>query len=188
MFLTADEVASLGFKKVGTDVRISARAEFHNPQSISIGDYSRIDDFAVLSGNVNIGKNVHLSVHSTIISPRASVTLQDFTTLSFYGCITSANDDYSGNYMTNPTVPSKFTNVTDSPVSIGRYAILGAHVLVLPGVTVGEGSAIGAFSLVKRDIPEWEIYAGVPAIKIGVRSRKLLSHFELLTLGEREHH
>lgn len=177
MFLTKDEVAELGLKQVGDNVRISSQAQFHNPERISIGANSRIDDFVILSGNVTIGKNVHLSVHSTIISPRESVILEDFSTVSFYTCITSANDDYSGNFMTNPTVPSELTNVVDSPVTLREYAILGAHVLVLPGVTVGKGSAVGAFSLVKKDIPEWEIHAGIPATKIGVRSQQLLSYF-----------
>ena len=184
MFLTKDEVAELGFKQVGDNVRISPRAQFHNPERISIGDNSRIDDFVILSGNVTIGKNVHLSVHSTIISPRESVMLEDFSTISFYTCITSANDDYSGKFMTNPTVPIEFTNVVDLPVKVDKYAILGAHVLVLPGVTIGKGSAVGAFSFVKEDIPEWEIHAGVPAKKIGFRSQELLSLFHSGGLGK----
>lgn len=175
MFLDSDGVEKLGLKEVGRNVKISADARFHAPHKVSIGDNTRIDDFAVLSGNISLGSNVHLSVHSSIIAPRSPVSIGDFCTISFYSCITSANDDYSGNFMTNPTVPSEFTNVADLPVSLEEHSILGAHVLVLPGVSIGRGSAVGSFSLVKKDVPSWEIHAGIPAKQIGLRSKNLLA-------------
>jgi acetyltransferase-like isoleucine patch superfamily enzyme len=48
-------------------------------------------------------------------------------------------------------------------VTIGRNARIGSHSVVLPGVCVGEGSIIGAFSLVNRDIPAGVVAFGVPA-------------------------
>ena len=174
MFLTQAEVFDIGFNKVGRNVRISPQARFHNPECVSIRDNVRIDDFVVISGHVEIGSYVHLSVHSTIIAPRSKVRIDDFSTMSFYSCITSANDDYSGLYMTNPTVPREFTNVSDKPVHVDKHVIIGAHSLVLPGVTLNTGCAIGAFSLIKFDVPGWETHAGVPARKIGLRSNVML--------------
>ena len=51
-------------------------------------------------------------------------------------------------------------------VRIGRGATIGANCTILPGVTVGEGAVVGAMSLVSRDVPPGEFWAGVPARKV----------------------
>jgi galactoside O-acetyltransferase len=50
-----------------------------------------------------------------------------------------------------------------------RHAILGAGCVVLPGVVIGESSAVGALSLVKANVPAFAVVAGVPARIIGQR-------------------
>jgi acetyltransferase-like isoleucine patch superfamily enzyme len=55
-------------------------------------------------------------------------------------------------------------------VEIGRGAWLGAHVIVLPGVRIGENAVVGAGAVVTRDIPDGEIWAGVPAKHLRSRS------------------
>ena len=78
--------------------------------------------------------------------------------------------------MTNPMIPDKFKRLDDRPVNIKRHVIIGSGSVILPGVTLGEGCAIGALSLVKCDVPDWEIYSGVPAKYIKKRDRHLLSY------------
>jgi acetyltransferase-like isoleucine patch superfamily enzyme len=56
--------------------------------------------------------------------------------------------------------------VATAPVCIGPRAFVGGHCIVLKGVSVGEGAIIGAGSVVTRDVPAFEIWAGVPARKI----------------------
>lgn len=51
-------------------------------------------------------------------------------------------------------------------VHIGKGASLGARVLVLPGVTIGQGAVVGAGAVVHRDVPAGEFWAGVPARKV----------------------
>ncbi len=51
-------------------------------------------------------------------------------------------------------------------VTIGERVSIGANCTVLPGVTVGDGAVIGAMSLVNKDVPPGEFWAGVPARKI----------------------
>ena len=46
---------------------------------------------------------------------------------------------------------------------IGRHAFLGTNVVVLPGVTIGEGAVVGANSLVTKDLKPWTVYKGSPA-------------------------
>lgn len=55
-----------------------------------------------------------------------------------------------------------------SPVVVGRGAWLGARVVVLPGVTVGEGSIVGAGAVVTRDVPPNTVVGGVPATALRV--------------------
>lgn len=52
------------------------------------------------------------------------------------------------------------------PVTIKKDASIGAGCTILPGVTIGEGAVIGAMSLVNKDVPAGEFWAGVPAKKI----------------------
>lgn len=55
------------------------------------------------------------------------------------------------------------THVKSSPINIGKNVFVGAHSLILKGVTVGEGSVIAAGSIVTRNIPPYEIWGGNPA-------------------------
>ncbi len=52
------------------------------------------------------------------------------------------------------------------PVTIEKDVSIGANTLILPGVTIGKGAVVGAMSLVNRDIPAGEFWAGVPARRI----------------------
>ena len=51
-------------------------------------------------------------------------------------------------------------------VVIRDRAVIGAHSIVLKGVTIGEGAVIGAGSVVTKDVPAGEVWAGNPAVKI----------------------
>ncbi|NDB07046.1 MAG: acyltransferase, partial [Acidimicrobiia bacterium] len=69
-----------------------------------------------------------------------------------------------------------YLNVDVAPVALGRHAIIGAGSIVLPGATLGEGTAVGAMSLIKRgyQCAPWTVYFGTPARKIANRSKALL--------------
>lgn len=175
-FYNAEELKNIGFKYVGSNVRLSKKASIYNAQYISIGDNSRIDDFCVLSagvGEISIGRYVHIAVYTSLIG-KANITVDDFANLSSKVAIYSANDDYSGQHMTNPTVPESYTNVSYKPVYIGKHAIIGAGSVVLPGVNLEEGVAIGSLSLVNRNCEGFTIYAGSPLKFIKNRSKNIL--------------
>jgi dTDP-4-amino-4,6-dideoxy-D-glucose acyltransferase len=170
------ELAALGLAACGGDVKISTKASIHNAKNIRIGNHVRIDDFCVLSageGGIEIGSFIHVGVFSSLIGA-GKITLQDFCNLSSRTTIYSSNDDYSGARMTNPTIPPEFTGVTHAPVIIGRHAIVGAGSVLLPGVILEEGVAVGALSLIKQNCQAFGIYAGSPARRIGNRRRDLV--------------
>jgi dTDP-4-amino-4,6-dideoxy-D-glucose acyltransferase len=172
-FLPKKQLSEIGFDKVGKNVKISRNASFFHPELISLDDNIRIDDFCVLSGAITIGSHVHISAYSALYG-KAGIVLEDFVTISGRVSIYSVNDDYTGEYLTNPTVPDKFTHVGSAPVLIKKHSIIGAGSIVLPGVTIGEGVAVGALSLVKQSLDPWKIYAGVPCRMIKKRKKNIL--------------
>ncbi|MFS6538276.1 acyltransferase [Idiomarina loihiensis] len=175
-FLTEVELTKLGFSGLGSNVLISNKASIYNPANISIGSNVRIDDFCVLSagvGGIEIGSNIHIAVFSSIIGV-GRVTLSDFCNISSRVSIYSSNDDYSGTSMTNPTIPDEYKNVTVADVYIGRHVIIGSGSVILPGVMIGHGSAVGALSLVNKDCEENKIYSGVPAKYLKEREKDFL--------------
>lgn len=174
-YLSFDELRAIGFRRVGKDVKLSRKASVYNAANIELGDFVRIDDFCVLSagaGGISIGRNVHVAVFSSLLGG-GRIAVGDFANLSSRVSIFSSNDDYSGGYMTNPTVPAEFTNVTHAPVIVGRHVIVGSGSVILPGVTLGDGCAVGALSLIKGDCVALGCYAGVPARQIGRRGDAL---------------
>jgi len=175
-FLDSEQIKSMGFKSVGENVLLSDKASYYNCKNISIGNNVRIDDFAVLSAGVDgieIGSYIHIAVFSSLIGA-GKITLKNFCNISSKVSIYSSNDDYSGEYMTNPMVPIQFTNVSHAPVHIGKHVIVGSGSVILPNVTLGDGVAIGALSLVTKDCEAFGVYIGTPAKKIKERKRDLL--------------
>lgn len=174
--LSREAIDALGFSSVGENVQISDRASFYGTNRITLGNNVRIDDFCVISagsGGITIGNHVHIAVGVTFIGA-GKITLCDFVGISSRASIYSSNDDYSGAAMTGPTLPSEFTNVRHSDVFMGKHVIVGSGSIILPGVTLEEGVAIGALSLVHKQCEAFGIYAGNPARRIKERKRDLL--------------
>ena len=175
---THGELAALGLGGFGKDVRLSRKASLYNPGNIFLGDHVRVDDFCVLSagaGGIEIGNYIHIAVFSSLIGA-GRIEVRDFANLSSRVSIYSSNDDYSGRFMTNPMVPSAFTGVSHADVVIGRHVIVGCGTVILPGAVLEEGAAIGSLSLIKNGFTcrAFGTYVGVPARRIGDRSRHLL--------------
>nr|WP_298898264.1 acyltransferase [uncultured Altererythrobacter sp.] len=169
-------IQQMGFSRVGENVQISDRASFYRASRIKIGNNVRIDDYCVLSageGGIEIGNHVHIAVGATLIGAGA-ISICDFANISSRVSIYSSSDDYSGATLTNPTVPEEYKNVLHAPVFLGRHVLIGSGAVVLPGVRLGEGVAVGALSLVNRDCAEFGIYAGVPAKRVKEREKRLL--------------
>jgi len=175
-FMGSQALRKLGFATIGSDVLISDKASIHGAARIELGDHVRIDDYCVLSAGeegIRFGSYVHVACQCTLIG-KARIELEDFSGLSARVAVYSSSDDYSGAGMTNPTVPQEFRRVTDAAVRIGRHVIIGAGAVILPGVDIGEGAAVGALTLVTKSLEPFRIYSGIPARRVGERSRKLL--------------
>ena len=173
-FLNKNELSEIPFLKLGKNVKISKDARLYNPELMEIGDNSRIDDFCVLSGKIIIGKNVHIAANCLLSGGSEGIYLYDFSGLAYCSCVFSRSDDYSGKTLTNPTIPKKYQENIDKKVTLEKHVIIGARSVVFPGVTIKEGSALGANSMLTRSTEPWKIYFGSPAKAIKNRSQKLL--------------
>ena len=175
-YLTENELKELGLKSYGKDVLISTRAVLYGVKNITIGDNVRIDDFSLLSavgGYIDIHNHIHIAAYASIFG-RGGVTLEDFSGISSYVSIYSANDDYGGDYLVGPTMDHDLINVKLAPVTIGKYCTCGTHSTLMPGVKMNEGSILGANSFASKDLDDWGIYSGVPAKFLKARKKGLL--------------
>ena len=174
-YIEERELEKFGFKSLGHNVRISDRASINNPESISIGDHCRIDDFCVVSGRVEIGRYCHVTPQCLIAGGLPGVFIDDFCTFAYGVKIFSQSDDYTGLSMTNSLIPRRYKQETFAQVAIGRQSIIGAGSVVMPGVSIAEGCAFGAMTLVNKSTDPWGIYIGAPARRLRDRSRALLA-------------
>jgi len=181
-YLNEDELKSAGFKKIGKNVKIHTRSSIYGVENIEIGDNSRIDDYSVIictNGFLRIGRYVHIGNHC-MISARAGLIINDFAGLSPGVNVFTSSGDYQGDTLTNPTVPQEFVGDYSGKVEIGKHAVIGAKSIILPNLKIGDGASIGSLSLIKNDLEEWTVYAGVPTKKIKTRSKRLLKFEEQL--------
>lgn len=176
-YYSEDEIRNY-FKSVGKNVLVSKNCTIIGAENIEIGDNVRIDDYCCImatgdEASLKIGSYVHIAAYC-YISAKNGVVMEDFTGISQGVRIYSNSDDYSGAFLTNPTVPEKFTNATGGTVTLKKHAIVGSGSVILPRVTIHEGTSVGALSLVTKDLKEWSIYFGSPAKRLKARYKNLL--------------
>ncbi|MEG3439565.1 acyltransferase [Pannus brasiliensis CCIBt3594] len=174
-----NQVNRLNLARAGQDVTIWGGAKVLFPEVISIGDSVIIDDFVFIMGGkaTTLGSFIHIASF-TSITGGGELIMEDFTTLSSGIRVFTGNDDYLGGSLTGSGVPYPYRLPTRSFVHIRKHSIVGANSVILPGVTIGEGVAIGANSLVKHDCEPWMIYAGSPARILRPRPKEKILELE----------
>jgi acetyltransferase-like isoleucine patch superfamily enzyme len=186
-FLSPSELANLGFGEVGAGVLVDRAAVFVNPGRIRIGSRSRIDAFCIITAGdhaVTIGRRVHLGAACQIFGGGGAVTLEDYTCLSGRTSVYTTCDDLVDGHLINPTMPAEYRRVQCGAVTLRRHAVVGCGSVILPGVELGYGASIGALTLVRKSIPEFEVWQGVPARKVGMRNAERLWALEAQLLAE----
>ena len=118
------------------------------------------------------GRGSFVMGHNSVINQkcrldnRGSIVIGDYVSISAEVCILTADHD-----LQSPTFEGRTKRV-----SIGDHAFIGTRAILLPGVTVGKGGAVGAGSVVTRDVPDYAIVAGCPAKQIGIRAPSSLNY------------
>ena len=135
-------------------------------ENIQFGKNILIDDFTLIyaTAPIKIGNYVHIATFSSI-SGGANLIIDDFVAIS-QGCrIFTGTDDFVDWGFGNSTIDEKYRNTKREEVKIGKFCIIGANSVVLPGVTIGEGSTVGAGSVVTKDLEPWGVYIGNKRLK-----------------------
>lgn len=126
-------------KGVGENVSIQPGAYIFNVQSLTVGNNVSIHPMCYIEayGGIEIGNDVSIAHCVTIMS---------------------VNHGYK-----DLTIPIKDQPLDPRPVCVKDNVWIGSHVVVLGGVTVGEGAVIAAGAIVTKDVPPYSVVAGVPA-------------------------
>ncbi|XQS16972.1 acyltransferase [Citrobacter telavivensis] len=173
-----DPLVSIGDSILGRTFRIDYRVP-RKKQSLSIGNKCILlndNIFESSEGFVSIGNNTFINSGTKLIS-RSSISIGDNVTIA-WGCMIYDHDSHSIDYRermndqnqqlqdwrSGSFIANKnWKTVNSKPIVIGNNVWLGFDVVVLKGVTIGDGAIIGARSVVTRDIPAWCVAVGNPA-------------------------
>lgn len=115
-------------------------ANFFKPQNISIGKDTIIGDHCFLDGRAPLKIGNHVGIASQVLIYNDQHNVHD--------------NSYDNSF---------------GPVEIGDYVFIGPRAIILPNVKIGKGAVIAAAAVVTKDVPEFEVWAGVPAKKINDR-------------------
>ncbi|MFC2113493.1 acyltransferase [Bacteroidota bacterium] len=113
-----------------------------------------------IKGRLIIGNNVGVS--SIAIVCHDSITIEDGVRIGG-NVIIYDTDFHSLNPMERVSVPEIKDHVSTKPVLLKENAFIGAHSIILKGVTIGKNAVVGAGSVVTKDVPDNQIWAGNPA-------------------------
>jgi len=127
---------------------------------IQLKDDDHISQGVVLravGGEIVIDEMVNVGTRSIIYGA-------DDVKIGRYSLLASCVELVSGNHVfKDPSIPIRFQGRETGKIVIGEDVWLGARVIVLPGVTIGKGSVIGAGAVVTEDIPSYSVAVGNPA-------------------------
>jgi galactoside O-acetyltransferase len=163
----------------GEGVFISGSVEIRRPHLVRVGSHVAIDSGVYLTTAANIGDYTHLSPYLTIIGgAQSKLILEDFVTIAAGSRLICGSDRFMGDGFTSVTAPEEFRDTVDfGTIRCERFAGLGTNVVVMPNVTIGEGSVVGACSLVTKDTEPWTVYVGVPARAVKIRPREKMLEY-----------
>ena len=177
-YYSRNELKKIKFLSIGTNVLIKKNVSMYFVENISIGSNVRIDDNVIIVASkkdspVKIGNYVHIA-SNCYLAGSDGIAMMDFSTLAPGVLIFSGSDDYSGKKLTNPMVGKSYIGGKSGKVTLGKHVIIGAGSIILPDVTIKQGSSVGALSLVNKDLEDWGVYCGIPVKKIKNRRKDIL--------------
>jgi galactoside O-acetyltransferase len=163
------------FHRRGVNVTVHHMARILAPENVTLGSDIIIDDFVFIGAHQRLilGNHVHIAAHASITGA-GRVLVSDFCGISSGARLISGTDDFSGGGLTGPTIPAEFRAVHRGTIVLEPHAIIGSNAVVLPDVTVGEGSTVGAGSVVTQSLEPWGVYAGSPARRLHARAREIV--------------
>ena len=134
---------------LGTNCYVGRYVELGPGKTIEVGDQTSIQDRGVLVGDVSIGRYCMLSLNVLISSGRHYYDIAPHLLIRDQDGFVAHDDTLSKSH--------------SRPVAIEDDCWLGVNAVVMPGVTVGKGTVVGANSVVTSDVSPYSVVAGAPA-------------------------
>lgn len=162
------ELSQLETVKIAANCFIAPEAHlFAEPgRDITIDEGSFIAAECFIHGPINIGKQVAINHGCSLDGGSRGITIGDHTRIANNVKI------YAFNHGMSPERPIAVQPTTSKGVNIGEDVWIGAGVGIVDGITIGNHAVIGMNAMVTKDVPDWAIVAGNPAIVIGDRRDK----------------
>jgi acetyltransferase-like isoleucine patch superfamily enzyme len=168
------------FKAFGNDVVIGPQVDIRRPHLVALGNHVAIDTGAYITTAAVIADYVHIGPYVTVIGgERAQLVMGNFTNLAA-GCrVICGSDRFHGEGLIGPaSLPDEYKDKMNlAPVVMENFANVGSNVVIMPGVTLAEGTVIGACSLVTKSTEPWTIYTGIPAHPTKSRPREKMIQY-----------
>ena len=147
------------YLKIGANSIVSGSFIFESKKGeVSVGNHTYIGGGVfICRSNIKIGDNVTIAWGGTVFD-------HDSHSLNYMDRRKDVDDELEDIRMGNNFIKNKdWSNVNSKPIIICDDVWIGMNVIILKGVTIGEGAIVGAGSVVTRDVPAWSVVAGNPA-------------------------
>jgi acetyltransferase-like isoleucine patch superfamily enzyme len=130
---------------------------------------TRIGSTVVIVGkqNFNVADNVFIGHHNFIDASNGIEIGTGCQITNFVSLLTHSSHKAIRLYGSQYNKVGPMIAYGEGSVSIGRYTFIGPHSVIMPGTSIGKGSIVSAFSLVKGTFPDFAILAGNPATVVG---------------------
>jgi acetyltransferase-like isoleucine patch superfamily enzyme len=176
-------------KHCGEGVKINDLVKMVRVEEIEIGAHTRLCDSVFLLGPLKIGERCDIQP-GVVFWGGGTCEVGDRVSIGANTVILTGEYEMQGLegplFMVDFAEPHQATYAGVSvPITrIGSDAYIGCNGSIRRGVQIGEGAVIGMGAVVNKDIPAWEVWAGVPARKIGERPRRITAPPEVVVPGE----
>jgi acetyltransferase-like isoleucine patch superfamily enzyme len=158
-YFSKEELLEFGFKTVGENTQVSRKVSIYGVSG-SIGNRTRIDDFCILKGRLEIGACVHIAAFVAMGGHRDyPITCKDCSAVSSHSSIFTGTADYRAAAISNPTVEEDMQANIFGPVTFEEGVVVGAHCVVLPNVVVGYATSVGANLVIHKSLDPGKIIA-----------------------------
>jgi len=163
-------------KHIGKNAIIGKTVRIRQPENVSIGDNTIIDDFTYISCAAEIGTNCHIASNVSISGGKGKFIMGNYSTISNGCSVHCASSDYRECSLDLPSVPEaeQFGGEIGT-IIISDFVTVGAHSCILPNVDIPEGTAFGAYTMIKsgKKLEPYHLYVGHACRDLGKRGNKI---------------
>lgn len=164
------------------DVRIDKRAIIKHLKRT--GSHVSIDAWVYCAVRLWVGSWVHIAPHVSIIGGEKSLLkIGDFSGISTGARIICGGEDFVNSLC--GFVPEEFRTTVYGETVFENFSWVGAGAILLPNITLAEGSVVGAGAVLTKSTEPWVVYAGNPARPLKERNKKqILENYQKMVCRE----